>query len=138
MPEVPVTDPASVRVEPICAVAIPALNEAGKIGRVLDKLPRDGRFECDANRRECAQQLSHRDAGRPLLGTLDPPPAHPYPLCQRLLGEAGLFPPPSQQISQLPGRVDAHHPSWDTSYMTAFNIRHICRFAQHAIYVHSP
>jgi dolichol-phosphate mannosyltransferase len=31
--------------EPICAVAIPALNEAGKIGRVLDKLPRDGRFE---------------------------------------------------------------------------------------------
>jgi dolichol-phosphate mannosyltransferase len=26
-------------------VVIPALNEAGKIGRVLDKLPRDGRFE---------------------------------------------------------------------------------------------
>jgi len=26
-------------------VIIPALNEAGKIGRVLDKLPRDGRFE---------------------------------------------------------------------------------------------
>jgi len=32
-------------VEPIVAVAIPALNEAGKIGRVLDKLPKDGRFE---------------------------------------------------------------------------------------------
>jgi dolichol-phosphate mannosyltransferase len=32
-------------VEPSVAVVIPALNEAGKIGRVLDKLPRDGRFE---------------------------------------------------------------------------------------------
>src|SRR5436309_2748306 len=31
--------------EPIVAVVIPALNETGKIGRVLDKLPRDGRFE---------------------------------------------------------------------------------------------
>ena len=31
--------------EPIVAVVIPALNEAGKIGRVLDKLPKDGRFE---------------------------------------------------------------------------------------------
>jgi dolichol-phosphate mannosyltransferase len=31
--------------EPLVAVAIPAHNEAGKIGRVLDKLPRDGRFE---------------------------------------------------------------------------------------------
>src|SRR5450759_724463 len=31
--------------EPLIAVIIPALNEAGKIGRVLDKLPRDGRFE---------------------------------------------------------------------------------------------
>ncbi len=31
--------------EPIVAVIIPALNEAGKIGRVLDKMPRDGRFE---------------------------------------------------------------------------------------------
>ena len=31
--------------EPIVAVIIPALNEAGKIGRVLDKFPRDGRFE---------------------------------------------------------------------------------------------
>jgi dolichol-phosphate mannosyltransferase len=30
---------------PLVAVIIPALNEAGKIGRVLDKLPRDGRFE---------------------------------------------------------------------------------------------
>jgi dolichol-phosphate mannosyltransferase len=31
--------------QPLVAVAIPALNEAGKIGRVLDKMPRDGRFE---------------------------------------------------------------------------------------------
>ena len=31
--------------EPLVAVAIPALNEAGKIGRVLDKMPRDDRFE---------------------------------------------------------------------------------------------
>jgi dolichol-phosphate mannosyltransferase len=31
--------------EPTVAVVIPALNEAGKIGRVLDKLPADGRFE---------------------------------------------------------------------------------------------
>jgi dolichol-phosphate mannosyltransferase len=31
--------------EPLVAVVIPALNEAGKIGRVLDKLPQDGRFE---------------------------------------------------------------------------------------------
>lgn len=31
--------------EPLVAVVIPALNEAGKIGRVLDKLPLDGRFE---------------------------------------------------------------------------------------------
>jgi dolichol-phosphate mannosyltransferase len=31
--------------DPLVAVVIPALNEAGKIGRVLDKLPRDGRFE---------------------------------------------------------------------------------------------
>jgi cellulose synthase/poly-beta-1,6-N-acetylglucosamine synthase-like glycosyltransferase len=31
--------------EPLVAVIIPALNEAGKIGRVLDKIPRDGRFE---------------------------------------------------------------------------------------------
>jgi dolichol-phosphate mannosyltransferase len=30
---------------PIVAVAIPALNEAGKIGRVLDKMPSDPRFE---------------------------------------------------------------------------------------------
>ena len=30
---------------PIVAVIIPALNEAGKIGRVLDKFPRDARFE---------------------------------------------------------------------------------------------
>ena len=31
--------------KPIVAVAIPALNEAGKIGRVLDKMPDDPRFE---------------------------------------------------------------------------------------------
>ena len=31
--------------EPLVAVIIPALNEAGKIGRVLDQMPRDGRFE---------------------------------------------------------------------------------------------
>ncbi len=31
--------------ETIVAVIIPALNESGKIGRVLDKLPRDVRFE---------------------------------------------------------------------------------------------
>jgi dolichol-phosphate mannosyltransferase len=30
---------------PLVAAVIPALNEAGKIGRVLDKFPRDGRFE---------------------------------------------------------------------------------------------
>jgi len=33
------------RSDPLVAVVIPALNEAGKIGRVLDKFPRDGRFE---------------------------------------------------------------------------------------------
>ena len=32
-------------VEVLVAVVIPALNEAGKIGRVLDKMPVDGRFE---------------------------------------------------------------------------------------------
>ena len=31
--------------QPLVAVVIPALNEAGKIGRVLDKMPRDARFE---------------------------------------------------------------------------------------------
>ncbi len=30
---------------PLVAVVIPALNEAGKVGRVLDKFPSDGRFE---------------------------------------------------------------------------------------------
>jgi dolichol-phosphate mannosyltransferase len=33
------------RSEPLVSVVIPALNEAGKIGRVLDKPPMDGRFE---------------------------------------------------------------------------------------------
>jgi dolichol-phosphate mannosyltransferase len=33
------------RAEPLVAVVIPALNEAGKIGRVLDKCPKDARFE---------------------------------------------------------------------------------------------
>jgi len=32
-------------IAPLVAVIIPALNEAGKIGRVLDKFPRDPRFE---------------------------------------------------------------------------------------------
>jgi dolichol-phosphate mannosyltransferase len=31
--------------EPLVAVVIPALNEVGKIGRVLDRWPADGRFE---------------------------------------------------------------------------------------------
>ena len=31
--------------DPLVAVVIPALNEAGKIGRVLDKMPADPRFE---------------------------------------------------------------------------------------------
>jgi dolichol-phosphate mannosyltransferase len=31
--------------QPLVAVVIPALNEAGKIGRVLDRFPRDDRFE---------------------------------------------------------------------------------------------
>jgi dolichol-phosphate mannosyltransferase len=35
----------TTRAVPLVAVVIPALNEAGKIGRVLDKFPRDGRFE---------------------------------------------------------------------------------------------
>ncbi len=38
-------DPASSDAAPLVAVIIPALNEAGKIGRVLDKFPQDGRFE---------------------------------------------------------------------------------------------
>ena len=37
--------PAPLAGQPLVAVIIPALNEAGKIGRVLDKMPRDGRFE---------------------------------------------------------------------------------------------
>ena len=37
--------PAGTAPEPLVAVVMPALNEAGKIGRVLDKMPRDGRFE---------------------------------------------------------------------------------------------
>lgn len=41
VPGHPVPDPAL----PLVAVVIPALNEAGKVGRVLDKFPRDGRFE---------------------------------------------------------------------------------------------
>jgi dolichol-phosphate mannosyltransferase len=40
----PLTVPVS-RPEPVVAIVIPALNEAGKIGRVLDKIPDDGRFE---------------------------------------------------------------------------------------------
>src|SRR5664279_5263938 len=47
-PEEPLTDDAESSQtisQPLVAVVIPALNEAGKIGRVLDKMPRDGRFE---------------------------------------------------------------------------------------------
>ena len=40
-----VPEPVAAPIAPIVAVIIPALNEAGKIGRVLDKFPRDGRFE---------------------------------------------------------------------------------------------
>jgi glycosyltransferase involved in cell wall biosynthesis len=40
-----VSQASPVVATPLVAVVIPALNEAGKIGRVLDKLPRDGRFE---------------------------------------------------------------------------------------------
>ena len=43
-PRSPVTERTAPS-EPLVAVIIPALNEAGKIGRVLDKLPADGRFE---------------------------------------------------------------------------------------------
>jgi dolichol-phosphate mannosyltransferase len=39
------TEPSKTSSEPLVAVIIPALNEAGKIGRVLDRFPRDGRFE---------------------------------------------------------------------------------------------
>lgn len=37
--------PADPSAPPLVAVVIPALNEAGKIGRVLEKMPTDGRFE---------------------------------------------------------------------------------------------
>jgi dolichol-phosphate mannosyltransferase len=37
--------PSDQAVQPIVAVVIPALNEAGKIGRVLDAMPADSRFE---------------------------------------------------------------------------------------------
>jgi dolichol-phosphate mannosyltransferase len=39
------TPPDAPASDPLVAVVIPALNEEGKIGRVLDKFPRDGRFE---------------------------------------------------------------------------------------------
>ena len=39
------TEPSTPPSKPLVAVIIPALNEAGKIGRVLDRFPRDGRFE---------------------------------------------------------------------------------------------
>lgn len=39
------TPPAPHTGDPLVAVVIPALDEAGKIGRVLDRMPRDGRFE---------------------------------------------------------------------------------------------
>ena len=37
--------PGEAGARPLVAVVIPALTRPGKIGRVLDKLPRDGRFE---------------------------------------------------------------------------------------------
>jgi dolichol-phosphate mannosyltransferase len=40
-----VSQPGPLTDQPLVTVVIPALNEAGKIGRVLDKMPRDGRFE---------------------------------------------------------------------------------------------
>ena len=39
------SDGSGAPAPPLVAVVIPALNEAGKIGRVLDRFPRDGRFE---------------------------------------------------------------------------------------------
>jgi len=39
------TEPSVATPIPAVAVIIPALNEAGKIGRVLDKMPDDGRFD---------------------------------------------------------------------------------------------
>jgi glycosyltransferase involved in cell wall biosynthesis len=39
------SNPNHASAAPLVAVIIPALNEAGKIGRVLDRFPRDGRFE---------------------------------------------------------------------------------------------
>jgi dolichol-phosphate mannosyltransferase len=39
------SDPTNPLPAPLVAVIIPALNEAGNIGRVLDRFPRDGRFE---------------------------------------------------------------------------------------------
>jgi dolichol-phosphate mannosyltransferase len=39
------SNPAQGTKETLVAVVIPAFNEAGKIGRVLDKWPADGRFE---------------------------------------------------------------------------------------------
>ena len=49
-----ITAPAVVSAStPLVAVIIPALNEAGKIGRVLDKMPRDGRFEATPDPMKC-------------------------------------------------------------------------------------
>ena len=45
-PAIPVSwGPEGQPCEPLVAVVIPALNEAGKIGRVLDAMPKDARFE---------------------------------------------------------------------------------------------
>ena len=41
----PAVEVATETREPLVAVIIAALNESGKIGRVLDKFPKDGRFE---------------------------------------------------------------------------------------------
>ena len=40
----PTAAPNASASAPVVAVIVPALNEAGKIGRVLDKMPKDGRF----------------------------------------------------------------------------------------------
>ena len=37
--------PPATSGEPLVAVIIPALNESGKVGRMLDRFPHDGRFE---------------------------------------------------------------------------------------------
>jgi hypothetical protein len=78
--------------EPLVAVIIPAHDEAGKIGRVLDKLPRDGRF-------------SKRAAT-----TLKPPtrrdsPMWPPHYCRPLAQHAGYDPRWRGLRQPRPGRI---------------------------------